>query len=101
MESGNAKRKAIYAAIQRGFEQVRHDGAGCVDVYQSAARSDVVLPEILSRGHLRMLRDEYKRREHLGLYNVTRSTIQFPMPVNQTTGISSSLDLILENFDRT
>lgn len=100
MESRNAESEAIHATVQRGSEQMRHDGAGRIDVYQGAARSDIILPEILSRGHLWMLRDEYKRREYLGLHNVTRrSIIKFLTSVNQAIGILNSLNLILEKLD--
>jgi len=70
MESGNTACEAVHAAVQRGSEQVWHDGAGCVNVYQGAARPDIVLSEILSRRHLWKLRDEHRRREHSGLHNV-------------------------------
>jgi len=70
MESGNTKSESIHATVQRGFEQMRHDGVGCVDAYQGAARPDIVLPKVLSRGHLRMLRNEHRRREYPGLHNV-------------------------------
>jgi len=73
MESGNAERQAIYAAVQRGSEQVRHNGAGRTDINQGAARSDFVLSEVLSRGHLRELRDEHRRRQHSVLHNVISS----------------------------
>lgn len=75
MESGNAESETVYAAVQRGFEQMRHDGAGRADIHQSAARPDAILSEVLSRGHLRKLCDEHKRREHSGLYNVTHRFI--------------------------
>lgn len=71
MESGNTKCKAIHAAVQRGSEQMRHNGARCARIDQGAARSDIVLPKILPRGHLRMLRDEHRRCQYLGLHNVT------------------------------
>lgn len=73
MESGDAEREAVHAAVQHRPEQVRHDGAGRAGVDQSAARSDVVLPKVLSRGHLRLLRDEHRRRQYPGLHNVNPS----------------------------
>lgn len=101
MESGNTECEAVHAAVQRRPEQMRYDGAGRIDVYQGAARPDVVLSEILSRGHLRVLRDEHRRREHPGLYNVTTSFyhIIFDAGINQAIGISNSLNLVLGNFD--
>jgi len=77
MESGNTKSEAIHATVQRRFEQMRHDGAGCVNAYQGAARPDIVLPKVLSRGHLRMLLNEHRRREYPGLHNVIRCSIIF------------------------
>lgn len=70
MESGKAASQTVYAAVQRGSEQVRHNGAGRTDINQGAVRSDFILSEILSRGHLRELRDEHRRRQHSVLHNV-------------------------------
>jgi len=76
MESGNAESETIHATVQRRSEQMRHDGARRIDIDQGTARSNIILPEVLSRGHLWKLRDEHKRREYFGLHNVTRrSTI--------------------------
>lgn len=77
MESGNAGSEAVHATVQRGSEQMRLNDTGHIDIYQSAARSDVILSEVLPRGHLRILCDEHKRREHSGLPNVTHHFIQF------------------------
>lgn len=77
MESRNAKCKAIHAAVQRGSEQMRHNGVRCSGIDQGAARSDIVLSEVLSRGHLRMLRDEHRRCQYLGLHNVTIVVLKF------------------------
>ena len=76
MESRKAESEAVHATVQHRSEQMWHDGAKCIGIYQGTARSDIVLPEVLSRGRLWMLRDEHKRREYLGLRNVIRhSTI--------------------------
>lgn len=73
MESGKAASQAVYAAVQRGLEQVRHNGTRRTDINQGAVRSNFGLSEILSRGHLRVLRDEHRRHQHPGLHNVISS----------------------------
>jgi len=79
---------------------MRHDGAGCVDAYQSAARSDIVLPKVLSRRHLWMLRNEHRRREYSGLHNVIHCfIIEFLTLVNQAIEILNSFNLVFGNFD--
>lgn len=101
MESGNTAREAVHAAVQRGSEQVWYDGAGCVNVYQGAARPDVVFSKILSRRHLRMLRDEHRRREHSGLHNVIPHSYTISHQIrrsNQTIGLLSFLNLVLETL---
>jgi len=76
MESRKAESEAVHATVQHRSEQMWHDGARCIEIYQGTARSDIVFPQVLSRRHLWMLRDEHKRREYLGLHNVIRySTI--------------------------
>lgn len=75
MESGKATGEAVHATVHRGPGQMRHDGVGRVGVDQSGTRSDVVLPQILSRRHLRELLDEHKRRQYLGLCNVIKPSL--------------------------
>ena len=48
--------------------QLRADGSGCADQDQERDRSHADVPPFLPRGHLRLLRDEHRRREHAGLH---------------------------------
>ena len=51
---------------------LRSDGAGRADQDQERGRSDADLSPLLPRGHLRLLRDEYRRRQHAGLPEADR-----------------------------
>ena len=54
--------------------QLRADGSRRADQDQERDRSDAVVPPVLPRGHLRLLRDEHRRREHAGLHARLRRT---------------------------
>lgn len=72
---------------------MRHNGARCAGIDQGAARSDIVLSEILSRGHLRMLRDEHRRCQYLGLHNVTIVLKFLPIYTRYNRNFKDFLDL--------
>ncbi len=48
--------------------RLRPDGPRCADQDKERDRSDAVVPPLLPRGHLRLLRDEHRRRQHAGVH---------------------------------
>lgn len=67
--------EALHENLRCGHGQVWPHGARCTHQDQKRNGHHFVVPTILPRGDLRVLRDEHQRFEHLGLFMVR--TIKF------------------------
>ena len=65
-------REPAHRHLRDRSRRVRADGSGRADQDQERDRPDADLPPLLPRGHLRLLRDEHRRRQHPGLPQADR-----------------------------
>ena len=78
-------REPAHRHLLRRPRRLRADGPRRADLDQERDRSDADLPPLLPRGHLRLLRDEHRRRQHARLHAAawtrSRATIKiYPLP---------------------
>ena len=62
------RRQPAHRHLLRRSRYVPAHGPGRADLDQVAHRCDPHVPPVLPRGHLRLLRDEHRGREHAGLH---------------------------------
>ncbi len=62
------RREPAHRYLRGRSRQLRADGARRADQDKERDRSDADLPALLPRGHLRLLRHEYRRRQYAGVY---------------------------------
>ena len=73
-EAKGAKNKRTFSIYRWNPEDEKnphmdeYEIAGRADLHQEQHRFHAHLPPLLPRGDLRVLRDEYRRHQHLGLY---------------------------------
>src|SRR3981081_1119600 len=64
------RQKSAHGHLFRRHGRLRSDGARRADLDKKSYRSNADLQALLSRGDLRLVLDEYRRSEHIGLHQI-------------------------------